>query len=108
MKYFEKAIETDSGVVGNATAVAELRVRLYSAGVDPNSEFTQPGHIILNVFASKSTLSTGKKELGDKVYMITDVSKLANYPALVTELVTLLASDPESPLYGASLGDTQD
>jgi hypothetical protein len=108
MKYLEKDVETASGITGNANAAMELKVRLYAPGTDPATEFTQPGSIVLNVYASKEALNAAKQPIGSSVYMITDVTQLQSYPALMAEIVGLLVMDPASPMYGATLKDTTD
>jgi hypothetical protein len=108
MKYLEKDVETESGVIGNACAAAELKVRLYAPGTNPSSEFTQPGSIVINVFVNKECLNAAKNSIGSTVYMIPDVTQLQSYPALMAELVGMLITDPASPMYGATLKDTAD
>lgn len=107
MKVFKKDIVTRQGVDSANQAVSEIKVSLYMDGVDPNSSFAQPATIEISLFKDKDAIVAQKSRLETKTYTIADVSQLASYPALVQELISIMVTDEASPMFGATVEDTE-
>jgi len=107
MKILKKTITTKQGVESLNQAVSEIKVSLYHDGIDPNRAFPQPATIEISLFKDKNAIIDQKARLETKVYAIPDVSQLQSYPSLVQELIGLMITNEESPVYGATIEDTQ-
>lgn len=107
MKVFKKDIITKQGVDSENQAVAEIKVKLYIDGTDPNSQFPQPATVEISLFKDKSAIVAQKSRLETQIYTIADVSQLQSYPAFVQEIIGLLISDPISPVNGATIEETE-
>ncbi len=106
MKVFNKNIETVQGDTSTHSAASEIKIKLYMDGTDPNSAFPQPAFIEIALYKDKNAINGQKTRLETKLFEIIDVSQLPSYPTLVQEIVGILITNPDSPLYGATVEDT--
>ena len=108
MKVFKKNLETRQGVDSANQAIAEIRVKLYIDGTDPNSAFPQPATIEISLFKDKSAIVDQKARLETRTFEIADVSQLQSYHVLVQEIIGLLVASESSPVFGATIEETEE
>lgn len=92
-KYIEKSIDTDSGVPAVAWDGTVFMADLESG----------KGRVSLLGYASEDALVTGKVALQPLDVDVDEVTALAAYEDVFTELATVLLGDPESLWYGGSI-----
>ena len=103
MKYLDKAIATQFGPDGSFWVITGLTVSLYSRS--RGTAAPQPGVLEVTGWSSKAAHDAGKEPMDVQRFPVDDASALTSYPALVTELVTLMVGTPSSQFYGAAVGD---
>jgi hypothetical protein len=104
MKYIEKAIMTATGVEATAWIAIDLSAQLWRQSRAFNDP--QPGKIMLLGWKDITALMEMKAPMETKPYDVADISQLASYGAMMTELVTDMVSDAGSPFYGGAVKET--
>jgi hypothetical protein len=114
MKYIEKSSMTEYGVEAKCWIAINLSAVLFDSApnpirpIDPSKDrFSQPqpGNIFFMGWKDIDSLLAGNKPLDTKMLNVADVSALQSYPAMMTELITAIVSDPTSPMYGGDVKD---
>ncbi len=106
MKIFKKDIESRQGVISANQTITKITITAFTDGIDPNSNFPQPAQIEIALFKDKDAIINQKARLETLVFEIPDISQLQNYQAVVQEILGLMITNENSPVYNAQIEDT--
>jgi hypothetical protein len=108
MKVFIKDLETRQGVVAGCSAISEIRIKVFSNGADPDDPAVKmPASIEIACYPDKQKIVEKKARLCSKTIEIADARLVSFYEQWVTDLITYITTNADSPLEGAVVEDTQ-